>query len=202
MFTVITDRVELEDAFKIWKTTFENGNENYDDDDIYWHSNEKLLAHLKVDEYGDPNKIDRIACALGSHEHQFDLRKPPSVQLNVGLEARGSTNGRIVRDKNSNLFLAHKGGLRGGANNISMAVFNSRFRGTPKASVILPDNSSQDHHIFGPISSPILKVQLGYFVAEAERIRKPKRPSKPPVTASPRRPVLGRQSPLPTHQAA
>ena len=167
MFTVITHRTALTTAFGIWKTTFEDGNTE-NDKGVFWYPRQKLVADLHVD-----TGEDRIACFLGTHIDQ--VRPQPnrwmSVQLNISFREPKQTYGRIVKDNSGNLFLAHKGGLRGGVTDVTMTDFNGRYRGTPLASVIFPNKSKQNCHIFGPINSPILKIQLGHFVSEAERIR-------------------------------
>lgn len=118
-----------------------------------------------------------IWCHMGVDPKRPTTGRWMTTQINVLFGDIRSTAGRIVKDEHGKLFLAHKGGLGGGRNPVSIAKFNAAYRNANIHTVLYPAQhgtklrKQQKFHIFGPVDSASLPTQLVRFVDEAQRIR-------------------------------
>lgn len=111
-----------------------------------------------------------ICCGL---EHPDDLTTlQVAVEINPPESDTRQNAGLLVRDIRGNLFLAHKGDLRGGAANVSAEDFAAHYRGGAREPVIWPNGKEGAYFIIGPVGRPDIVDAIGLFVREAGRIRR------------------------------
>lgn len=185
MLRVVTDSKELKKAFRLWKKMINSSSganvrrtltsrEGRVECDLYWWSRRSLWCGLSFDE----NK-GRIWCPIGTEIGTSDTNLHIGIQLNPPLDdVSKQGNGRIVCDSRGRYYVAHRGRLAGGANDVSANEFAKAYGKGARSEITWPDGTNSDWFVFGPVDSPVLLGHLAKFVSEAERIRKRKKRAK------------------------
>lgn len=80
--------------------------------------------------------------------------------------------GRILIDESGNIYLAHKGELKGGRTGVvSAQAFEQLIRGFSKQDAVWPDGSIERLFVIGAIGALDFVKRLRAFVGEAHRLR-------------------------------
>lgn len=122
---------------------------------------------------------DKYWNAFGSETPHWNSRYSHSIDCEVNVPFSGidhSISGAFAKDENGELYLLHRGNIRGGKKGIGKIRFDQNFRGEWEngMEVDYPERFA----LVGMLSNPRFPIQVATFVKEVKRIKALKQPAR------------------------
>lgn len=177
MFIVTTQRTEVVRAIAVWRRTLERQGSwirrivtapsGANEQRIIWLPQHHLWAGFYL-----PSDKKHYWCDYG-----FCEAEEPGKRLNITIEinpifaANGMAKGRILKDGEGRLFLAHRGGKGGGrGRQLSPEQFFQRIRGIRVVEAEREGRGSERLFLFGDVDDPKTIGKVASYVRQAERL--------------------------------
>jgi hypothetical protein len=181
MFSVTSRPQDTARAYKLLRTGLSQGSKeerrtlawpgpgkNIDNARLWRQPDNRLWTYLSHDTIEK-----RYHCWFGQSVSTTTIQTP-TIEINFDeRQVQRYLTGRLVIDESHNLYLAHKGELKGGRRSVVTADrFENAIKGFSKHEVTWPDGRIERLFVIGAIEKPSFVKRLTRFVSEAHRLKK------------------------------